>query len=207
MLKVTVEKIEVIRSHFKKQDPVIYKVMVKMDFEFSVKPKPSTNFFAKLCREIITQQLASKAATAIRNRFTDLFPNKEIVPERVLVRTDQELRDVGMSWAKVAYIKDLAQKTKNKEIVLEKLVDLDDEAVVLELTKVKGIGRWTAEMFLMFTLGREDVFSHGDLGLKKAIMKLYRFQDTPTEAEVEKIVKRWSPYKTYGCLALWSLFD
>jgi DNA-3-methyladenine glycosylase II len=186
---------------------VIYRVMVKMDLEPLVRPKASTNFFAKLCREIITQQLASEAATAIRNRFSDLFPNKEIVPKRVLARTDQELRDVGMSWAKVSYIKDLAQKTKNKEIVLEKLVDLDDETVVLELTKVKGIGRWTAEMFLMFTLGREDVFSHGDLGLKKAIMELYGFQNAPTEAEVDEIVKRWSPYKTYGCLALWRLFD
>lgn len=201
------EKVKIIKSHFKKQDPVIHKAMVKMDLNLLPKPKKSTNFFSKLCREIITQQLASGAAKAIRNRFIDLFPNREVVPEGVLVKTDQELRDVGMSWAKVSYIKDLAQKVKNKEVVLDKLVGLNDEAVVLELIQVKGIGRWTAEMFLMFTLGREDVFPHGDLGLKKGLMELYGFPDKPSETEADKIVNPWSPYKTYGCLALWSLFD
>ena len=204
---MTKRKLEAVKSHFRKEDPIIYQVMVKKGLRPLPDPEKPAKFFGKLCREIITQQLASKAATAIRNRFADLFPNREIVPEGVLARNDQELRDVGMSWAKARYIKDLAQKTRDGEIVLEQLIDLDDEAVVTELVKVKGIGRWTAEMFLMFTLGREDVFSHGDLGLRKGLMQLYDFSEEPAEAEAEKIVKKWSPYKTYGSLALWSLFD
>lgn len=201
------KKVRIIKSHFKKHDNIIYGVMLNMDFSLLPSPEKPANYFAKLCREIIGQQLASKAAKAILSRFTGLFPNKKVTPDGVLAIPDQKLRDVGMSWAKVKYIKNLAQKTKNKEIALDRLAILDDEAVILELTKVKGIGRWTAEMFLMFTLSRENVFSHGDLGLKKAIKKLYRFKDKPGENEVNKIIDKWTPYKTYGCLALWSIFD
>lgn len=178
-----------------------------MDFGLLRSSAKQVSFFAKLCQEIIGQQLAGKAAKAIHDRFTGLFPNKKVTPDRVLAIPDQELRDVGMSWAKAKYIKNLAQKTKNNEVSLNKLTDLDDEAVVTELTKVKGIGRWTAEMFLMFTLNRENVFSHGDLGLNKAIMRLYGFKDKPSEEKVDKIINKWTPYKTYGCLALWSIFD
>jgi len=200
-------KAKIIKSHFKKHDRVIHKVMLNMDFNLLPSPEKPVNFFARLCREIINQQLASGAARAILGRFTNLFPDKKITPERVLAISDQKLRDVGMSWAKVKYIKNLAQKTKNKEVALNKLTDLNDEAVVLELTKVKGIGKWTAEMFLMFALSRENIFSHGDLGLKKAIKKLYEFKDEPSEDKVNKITNKWAPYKTYGCLVLWSIFD
>jgi DNA-3-methyladenine glycosylase II len=201
------KKLKTIKSHFKKQDKVIYEVILEMDFSLLPDPEKPSKFFAKLCRDIIAQQLSSKAAKAILDRFTDLFPNKKITPDKVLAISDQKLRKVGLSWAKVKYIKSLAQKTKDKEIIFERLTSLDDEAVIIELTKVKGIGRWTAEMFLMFTLAREDVFSHGDLGLRKAIKKLYGFKDKPNEDEINKIVNKWTPYKTYGCLALWSLFD
>jgi len=200
-------KVETIKNHFKKYDKVIYEVISTMDFTLLPTPERKSNFFAKLCREIIGQQLSSKAATAILKRFTGLFPKRKITPDKVLAISDQKLRDVGMSWAKVKYIKNLAYKTENKEVSLDKLTNLNDEAVVLELTKVKGIGKWTAEMFLMFTLSREDVFSHGDLGLRKAIKKLYGFKNMPSDGEVDRIVDKWTPYKTYGCLALWSIFD
>ena len=120
---------------------------------------------------------------------------------------DQKIRDAGLSWAKVKYLKDLADKVKNKVIHLEKLDTLSNEEVITELTKVKGIGPWTAEMFLMFTLGREDVFSHGDLGLKNAIKKLYGFKKDPTRKQVEKIIARWTPYKTYACRILWKSLE
>ena len=108
---------------------------------------------------------------------------------------------------KVKYIKDLAQKTLDKTLDLSKLTNMTDGDVLTELTKVKGIGPWTAEMFLMFTLGREDVFSHGDLGLKNAIKKLYGFKKDPSKKQVEKIVNKWSPYRTFACRILWKSLE
>lgn len=200
-------KIKRIKSHFKKVDPVIYKIIANMKLEVLPQPKRSTGYFGKLCREIIAQQLASKAAHAIIDRFYDLFKRKSITPSKVLAFSEQELRNVGMSWAKARYARDLAQKVKNKEVRLDNLHDLDDKLVVKELIEVKGIGNWTAEMFLIFTLGRENVFSHGDLGLRKALQRLYNFKDKPNEKQINKIVNKWSPYKSYGCLALWRSVD
>ena len=199
-------KAKTVLLYFEKNDPVIYRQLKKVGIKPLKKSGGDTDFFAKLCREIIAQQLASKAAHAIIGRFLALFP-KGLVPEKVLALPDQTLRDAGLSWAKVSYIKDLALKVSGRTIQLDKLTDFDDESVVGELVKVKGIGRWTAEMFLMFTLGREDVFSHGDLGLNKAIRQLYDFKEKPSREEVEKIIAPWTPFKIYGCLALWSVFD
>ena len=155
-----------------------------------------------LCREIAGQQLAGRAADAIFNRFVNLFPNKEVNALKILKIPEQTLRKSGMSWAKVRAIKDLALKTKNKEVVLEKLGKIEDKDVILELTKVKGIGTWTAEMFLMFSLGREDVYSFKDLGLRKAIEKAYKINDL-TEVKANEISLRWSPFRTYACQILW----
>ena len=196
-----------IKFHFKKVDSVIYKVINKMKFDLLPQPTTSHIYFSQLCREIIAQQLAGKAAHAIISRFKDSFPNKRITPDKVLSLSEKDLRNVGMSWAKARYIRDLAQKTKDKKVRLNKLHLLEDDLVIDELIKVKGIGNWTAEMFLIFTLGREDVFSHGDLGLRKAIQKLYGFKDKPNEKQINKIVNKWSPYKSYGCLALWDSID
>ncbi len=200
-------KVKKIKSHFQKVDPTIHKVIVDMELEPLTQPKRSTSYFKKLCREIIAQQLVSKAAHAIISRFYDLFEKKHVTPDKLLAFSEQELRNVGMSWAKARYTRDLAQKVKDKEVRLNNLHKLDDEMVVEELIKVKGIGDWTAEMFLIFTLGREDVFSHGDLGLRKALQKLYGFKDKPNEKQASKIVDKWSPYKSYGCLALWRSVD
>ena len=200
-------KVKKIGSHFQKSDQVIYKIMGKTKFNILRQSKRSTGYFKKLCREIIAQQLASKAAHAIIKRFNDSFKGENIVPDRVLVLSEQELRNVGMSWAKARYIRDLAQKVKDKEVRLNNLHNLDDKLVIEELVKVKGIGNWTAEMFLIFTLGREDVFSHGDLGLRKAIQKLYGFRKPPSEKKINRIVNKWSPYRSYGCLMLWNSVD
>ena len=198
---------QLVKSHFQKVDPTIYRVIVRMNLEPLPKSKTSPNYFSKLCREIIAQQLAGKAAKAITNRFSALFLKKRATPDKVLALKEEDLRQVGMSWAKARYIRDLAQKIKNREVNLRNLSRLKDEAVVEELTKVKGIGRWTAEMFLIFTLGREDVFSHGDLGLRHAIQKLYSLSDKASKAEVEEIVAKWTPYKSYGCIALWESLE
>ncbi len=161
------------------------------------------DYFAKLCGEIINQQLSDKASATIYKRFENLFPEKIITPEYVLKLSHEKIRGTGTSNAKVAFIKSLAEKVVKKELKFELLDSMTDREVVKELTKIKGIGPWTAEMFIMFSLGRQDVFSHGDLGLRKAIKKLYGFKAEPTRKEIEKITNKWSPYRTYACAILW----
>ena len=189
-----------IKNHFKKVDPIIYQVMKEMDLG-QWWDRPKRDYFMALCEDIVGQQLSGKAADSIFARFVGLFPKKQITPERILKLTDQQIRDIGTSWAKVRSLKDLAFQVKTRKINLEKLDQLSNEAAMAELIKVKGVGPWTAEMFLIFTLKREDVFSLGDLGLNKAINKLYG------KRKVEPIIKRWSPSKSFGCLALWHSLD
>lgn len=200
-------KVKEIISHFKKVDPVIYEVLKDMEIGPLAKIKKKKEHFEELCRTIIAQQLAGKAAKAIVARFYELFDGKKATPDRVLAISEQKLRGVGMSWAKARYTRDLAQKVKDGQVVLENLHKLSEEEVIEELTKVKGIGNWTAEMFLIFTLGKEDIFSHGDLGLRNGIKKLYGFKDKPSEKQINKIVDKWSPYKSYASLALWRIVD
>ena len=200
-------KSHVVKSHFKKVDPIIYEVIVKMDSFILPHPQNSENYFAKLCREIISQQLGNKAADAILSRFLNLFPNQTPKPNQVLLLSEEKLRNVGMSWAKTRYIRDLAYQVKNKNVLLENLHKMKDEEVIEELTKVKGIGKWTAEMFLIFTLGRENIFSFGDLGLKRAAQKLYGFKTRPKDEHLASIVQKWEPFKSYGSLALWKSLD
>ncbi|MBI2009749.1 MAG: DNA-3-methyladenine glycosylase 2 family protein [Candidatus Chisholmbacteria bacterium] len=196
----------VIKHHFRKIDPIIYSVMKDLDFSDWLKPRvakrTARGYFAALCREIIGQQLSGKVADIILTRFKGLSKSKIIKPQDVLKLSDQKLRDVGMSWAKVKYVKDLALQISSRSLNLHTVPYLSDEEVVHKLTQVKGIGRWTAEMFLIFTLGREDVFSFGDLGLKKGLQKLYKLKKV-TEKNVHKIIAPWSPYKSYGSIALW----
>lgn len=201
------DKLQIIKSHFKKNDPVIYEIILKMDFRLLPRPKNSNDYFSKLCREIISQQLANRAADAILKRFLNLFLEHRPTPEKVLSFTEQELRDSGMSWAKARYVRDLAQNVKNKNVLLDALHEMKDEEVISELTKVKGIGKWTAEMFLIFTLGRENIFSFGDLGLRRAAQKIYGFKTRPEERHLKKIVAKWEPFKSYGSLALWESLD
>lgn len=193
-----------VRNHFKKVDPLLFSLIQLPD---DIKIQHSSNYFLSLCREIITQQLASGAARAIFGRFEKLFVHKDVTPEIVLSLSDQVVRDTGASWAKVRYIKDLAQCVITKKINLKKLHGLGDKEVIQELIKVKGIGPWTAEMFLMFSLGREDVFSYGDLGLRHAMQKLYTLKKEPTIKQMEKITSKWSPYRTYGALLLWESLE
>lgn len=197
-----------ILNHYKKVDPKIHAVMLTVDFDVWFEEKTLTkekDLFLALCREIVGQQLSGKAAKAIFKRFSDFFGSK-ITPQKILGATDQMLRDTGISWAKVKYIKDLATKVKNKEVNLEKLLKLSDENVTQELIKIKGIGNWTAEMFLMFILKRENIFSHGDLGLKKGLEKVYKLKN-PNKIRVEKIIAKWHPYKTFGAISLWQSLE
>ncbi len=196
-----------IKRHFKTADPILFSVLSEMELEVLQQEQNAAGYFSKLCREIISQQLGSKAAHAIHQRFLKLFPRQNPTVRRVLEYSEKEFRATGMSWAKARYLRDLAQKISDGDVRLSKLSILDDETVISELKKVKGIGRWTAEMFLIFTLGREDVFSFGDLGLRKGFERLYGKQRARTQKSIERIVRHWSPYRSYGSLALWHVLD
>lgn len=189
-----------VHAHFKKNDPAIYQLLEKIELSEST---PSKEYFTDLCDSIISQQLSVKAAAAIFDRFKKLFPHGYISPEHTLRIDDALLRQAGLSYAKIKYVKDLAQKVMNKEIHLELLQGMTDEEVINELVKVKGIGVWTAEMFLLFTLCRTDIFSCGDLGLQNAIKKLYNLQDKPTKQELLEISAKWTPYRSIATRLLW----
>ena len=192
--------------HFQTIDPILASLIEKVG-PLTISKSTPTDYFVHLCREIIGQQLSGKVADVIFARFEKLFSRKRITPQALLKYSEETLRSTGMSWSKTRFIRDLAHTVVNKDIHLKELVEKSNEEVIKELTKIKGIGPWTAEMFLMFTLGREDVFSHGDLGLKRAIQNLYDFKKEPTRKQIEKISRKWSPYRTYACRILWSSLD
>ena len=191
--------------HFKKVDPLLFGRAKKARLE-PLSPRKPSEYFTSLCKEIIGQQLSGKVAKAIFKRFKGVFPGNRITVAGAFKLTEKQLRSTGMSWSKAGFIKDLAGKVASKQVNLKGLAKLGDQEVASELSKVKGIGPWTCEMFLMFTLGREDVFSHGDLGLRKAIVSLYSIEN-PSKEVVEKLSAKWSPYRTYACLALWNAVD
>lgn len=196
-----------IYRHFEERDPLLFPVLSAMPLERLTAEKDASLYFGKLCREIISQQLGSKAAAAIVARFTALFDGAGPTPIGVGRYTEQELRAVGMSWAKARYVRDLADKAASGAMHLPGMMVIDDESAIAELTKIKGIGRWTAEMFLIFTLGREDVFSFGDLGLKKGMAMIYGKRKAGTERQIARITSRWVPYRSYGSLAVWHVAD
>jgi DNA-3-methyladenine glycosylase II len=191
-----------ILQHFKKVDPVLYDAYMQLADQELMTIHVPTDHFSALCREIIGQQLSTKVARVIFERFKNLFPKENITSTYLMGIKQETLRAIGMSNSKALFLLDLAQKVENKEISFAKLQKLDDEGVIRELVQVKGIGPWTAEMFLIFSLGREDVFSFGDLGLKNAIKKIYGLTNA-TNADIAKIVIKWSPYKSYACRILW----
>lgn len=198
-------KHESIKKHYKAKDAAIYKAMQDVNFDDWIKPQKEKDYFINLCREIVGQQLSGKAASTIFERFLKLFDNKP-QPLKIISTKEQALRKVGLSRAKIKYIKDLSIRVDQDQINLASLKNLEDEKVIELLTQVKGIGNWTAEMFLIFTLQREDVFSFGDLGLRKGINKLYKLKN-PSNNKIERITSNWSPFKTYGSITLWHYLD
>lgn len=196
-------------AHFKKADPKFHKVLLKVhalhgDKLFELKKHDF--LFDRLIESIISQQLSVRVADVIYDRVLNLIPDKKFTPESILRLNDEILRKAGMSYGKIKYIKDLSSKVESKELDLDNLENLENDEVIEQLTKVKGIGKWTAEMFLMSALGRPDIFSHGDLGLKNAIKKIYNLEKYD-ETEVEKIVIKWSPFRTHAARILWKSLE
>lgn len=200
-----------ILAHFQRVDPIVFQILQKQGLTQPRGPFPAEQYFQRLAEDIIGQQLSTTVAEVITQRFRRLFSEQPdifvITPTLVLAIEDQHLRDIGASWAKVRYIKDLAEKTKTGEVNFATINDLDDEAVITHLTQVKGVGRWTAEMFLIFTLGRPDVFSPGDLGLRRAMEQLYALDEAVVLAEATQRAAAWAPYRSYASRALWRSLD
>jgi DNA-3-methyladenine glycosylase II len=163
--------------------------------------------FAMLVRAIVFQQLSTKAATTIHNRLMDCLPDGGPTPEGLVAVTDAQLRAAGISRQKAAYLRDLGAKVSGGVVPLEAIESLSDEEVITALTQVKGIGRWTAEMFLIFRLQRPDVLPVGDLGIQNAIQKAYRFRKKPTPERMRGLATMWQPYRSIACWYLWRSLD
>ena len=190
-------------NHLKKSDPVLRAIIEQVGpchMEFSV-PE-----FSSLAEAIVYQQLNGKAAVTIFKRFIELA-GSPLTPEGILKLSDEQLRSVGLSRQKSLYLKDLAAKTASGELNFAQLAELSDEEVIKHLTQVKGIGVWTAHMFLMFSLRRPDVFPTGDYGVQMAIRKHYKKRKLPKPKDMEKIARVWAPYRSVACWYMWRSLD
>jgi DNA-3-methyladenine glycosylase II len=167
------------------------------------RPRRSTPDFHSLARSIAFQQLHGKAAATIFGRLCTAAGCETLTPQKVLALTLEEMRACGLSKQKLAYIRDLAEKTLSGDVNFAQLPGMDDEDVIEHLTRVKGIGRWSAQMFLMFALGRPDVMPVVDLGINTAIKKAYNKRKLPKAKQILKIAQKWSPYRTVACWYLW----
>jgi DNA-3-methyladenine glycosylase II len=160
--------------------------------------------YGALLRAIVGQQLSVSAARSIYNRLLERFDGRPPTPEQMLAEEPEELRTaVGLSRAKVGYLRSLAEHVLSGELELERLDELDDEQVTAELVAVKGLGEWTAHMFLMFQLERPDVLPVGDLGIRRAIERAYSLPELPDPETIERLAERWRPYRTLACRYLW----
>jgi DNA-3-methyladenine glycosylase II len=190
-------------NHLKKSDPVLRAIIERVGpcrMEFGA-PE-----FSSVAEAIVYQQLNGKAAVTIFNRFAALAGDP-LTPEGILKLSDEQLRSVGLSKQKSAYLKDLSAKTAAGLLDFSRLPELSDEEVIQHLTQVKGVGVWTAQMFLMFSLRRPNVIPTGDYGVQMAIKKHYKKRKLPKPDIMEKIAKPWVPYRSIACWYLWRSLD
>jgi DNA-3-methyladenine glycosylase II len=168
------------------------------------------NIALRLCASIMSQQLSTKVAEVIFKRFLQLYGGEEPTPRQIADTPLEVLRGIGLSNAKAAYVINVAEFAMAHQLTDEKLQHLSNEEIIELLTQIKGVGKWTVEMLLMFTLGREDVFAVDDYGIQVAMKKLYGLDDSNKKAFKEKMLQlsqKWSPYRTYACLFLWRWKD
>jgi DNA-3-methyladenine glycosylase II len=163
--------------------------------------------FEAVARAIVGQQLSTKAARSIWEKLLAQFGGETPTPEALLRKRKPTLRKAGLSNAKVEFLRDLAQHVKDGRLDFDLIKDLSDEDVIAELIEVKGVGSWTAEMFLMFHLARPDVLSVGDLGIRRAVQIQYGMEELPGPEELERIAEEWRPHRTLACLYLWRSLD
>jgi DNA-3-methyladenine glycosylase II len=191
--------------YLEQADPVLCAIIQRVG---SYRIRYSEPDFETLARSIVFQQLSGRSARAIFARLSALTgSDARMTAETILARTDADLRGVGLSRQKARCLRDLAEKTRAGHIVFACLPKLDDAAVIRRLTSVKGVGVWTAQMFLLFALRRPDVLAAGDLGIRSAVRVAYRLRDLPTPARIEKLAQRWHPHCSVACWYLWRSLD
>jgi len=190
--------------HLKKSDPVMRAIIERVGSYKIQHREPS---FETLVRSIVYQQLSGKVASVMLGRLIALLPGSKVTPETILKLTPARMRKAGLSKQKTAYIRDLARKTNKGHVKFETLPDLTDLEVVEHLTQVKGIGVWTAHMFLIFALRRPDVLASGDLGVRIAIKKAYDLAELPLPKQVEELAAAWRPYSSVAVWYLWRSLD
>ena len=187
-----------------KADPVLGKVIRRVG-DFALKTEKGG--YEILVRSILSQQISIAAAKTIRARLQGLLPSKKIRAEDIQALTDEQLQSVGISQQKRNYLRDLTRCTLDGTICFRRLKDKPDDEAIEELVQVKGVGRWTAQMYLMFSLGRLDVFAVGDLGIRNAMISLYGLNEKPTIAELENIASIWTPHRSIASWYLWRALD
>jgi len=190
-------------NHLKKSDPILAAIIEKVGpcrMQFG---EPT---FHNLAESILYQQLNGSAAATIFGRFTALAGDP-LTPKGILKLTDEQMRGVGLSRQKTAYLRDLSEKTAAGLMEFERMSGFSEEDVIAHLTQVKGVGVWTAHMFLMFTLRRPDILPTGDYGIQAAMKRHYKKRKWPKSAVMEKIAKSWSPYRSIACWYLWRSLD
>jgi DNA-3-methyladenine glycosylase II len=186
-----------------KSDPKLKSII---DYCGPIEKMLHKDYFFALSRSIIGQQLSTKAARTILGRVINLLGGK-MTPERILSVKDEELRSMGVSYSKIKYLKNLSKVVDNDILNLKNLEKFENEDVVSILTEVNGIGKWTAEMFLIFSLGRTDIFSLSDVGLQRSVMNLYKISEKPSKKQLAQISSKWKPYRTFASLYLWEAID
>jgi DNA-3-methyladenine glycosylase II len=187
-------------------DPVIGELIARygeLSVEARRRRRPPVEAYGMLLRSVIGQQLSVKAAATIYGRVLDLFGRTTPSPQQLLEAQPQALRDVGLSWRKVEYVRDLAAHVLSGELELDRLDQLSDDEVVAEITAIRGFGVWSAQMFLIFFLERPDVLPAGDLGIRRAVQVAYELDELPAPTELERIAQPWRPHRSLACVYLW----
>jgi len=190
------------RRHLARRDPVL-RDLIRACGPCGLAARMHTNPFKALARAIVGQQLSAKAAATIFSRFEALYESFP-TPAQVLATPDDRLRGVGLSAQKLRYLKDLCKHLEEGQLPLDALHQMEDEAVIETLTRVKGVGRWTAEMFLIFRLQRPDVLPVGDLGIVNAVRRAYKLRKAPSPDRLRRIGEAWRPYRSVACWYLWA---
>lgn len=189
-------------AHLKRADPVLAEIIERVG-PCRLTPRAEGTHFDALVRSIVFQQLSGKAASTILARVHAHYGHRAPTAEEILATPDEPLRAAGLSRQKLGYLRDFAARVASGEVPLHDIDHLDDDAIIEHLVRVKGIGRWTVQMFLMFRLGRPDVLPELDLGIQNAIKKAYRKRKRPTPKDVTKIGAKWRPYATVASWYLW----
>lgn len=193
-------------SHLSK-DKTLKKVITQQE---PIQLRQRSNVCLRLCASIMSQQLSTKVAAVIYKRFLELYGGEEPNPEQIIATSFDNLRAIGLSNAKTQYVLNVAQFAMNHNLVDKQFKKMSNDEIIALLTQIKGVGKWTVEMLLMFTLGREDVFAIDDYGIQTSMKKIYNLDDSNKKVFRDKLLKvsnKWSPYRTYACMHLWRWKD